>query len=396
MKDNQENVVKIGIIGAGQIANNHMKKYQDIDGMKIVAVADILKEKAEKAAKKYDIPHVYEDPREMLKREDIEAVDVCVHNNKHMPLTVTALEADKHVYCEKPMAGSYIDAKKMYEKAEELNKKLHIQLGMIFSPHAQIAKNLIDSGKLGQLYHARSKGFRRRGRPFVDGYGNPAFVNNKISGGGALYDMGVYHISRILYLLDNPRVAKVSGKTYQKRELHQRRKKQSGYNVEELGLGFVKFDKDIVLDIKEAWAIHLDEFDGSTVFGDKGGIRINRFSDELELYHTIDDMDADTRINVKDVEYRWKNVYEKGDEFDSPQHHWIRVLQGKVDLLPTAEIALNTMLIQEGIYLSDELDREVTLEEIEELTESTALKGKDVYRDDNELLEEGKIENTEK
>ncbi len=384
----EEKIVKIGIIGAGQIANSHLRNYQDIDGVKIVAVADILEEKAKRAAEKYKIGSYYQDPREMLARDDIEAVDVCVHNNKHMPMTVTALEAGKHVYCEKPMAGSYLDARKMLEVARKMNKKLSIQLSMIYNTDTRIVKDLIEQGELGEIYHARSKGFRRRGRPFVDGYGNPAFVNNILSGGGALYDMGVYHISRMLYLLDNPAVAKISGKTYQKRSLHQGRKEESGFNVEELGLGFVKFTNNVVMDIKEAWAIHLDKFDGSTIFGDKGGARLAN-SDSVEFFHTINDMDVNTTIDANQVKYRWKNVYGQGDEYDSPQHHWIRALQGKVDLLPTAEIALNTMLIQEGIYLSDRLEREVTVKDIDELSESTALTGEDVYKDDNELLGNG-------
>ncbi len=202
--------------------------------------------------------------------------------------------------------------------------------------------------------------------------------------------MGVYYISRLLYLLDDPLVKRVSGKTYQKRAVHEERKEKSGFNVEELGLGFVKFENEIVMDIIESWAIHLDQFDGSTLFGDKGGIRINRFKDDLEFFHTINDLDASTKINVKNAEYRWKEVYNKGDKYDSPQHHWIRALQGKVDLLPTAEIALNTMLIQEGIYLSEKMDKEVTLEEIEEISQSTALEGEEVYKYDNELLKDAK------
>lgn len=380
--------VKIGFIGAGQIANNHLKRYKDMDGVEVVAISDILKEKAEKAAEEYNVPFVYDDPRKMLERDDIEAAEVCVHNNKHMPMTVAALKAGKDVYCEKPMAGSYLDAKSMLETARKLGRKLHIQLGMIFGAHTMVAKKLVDEGQLGHLYHARSKGFRRRGRPYVDGYGNPAFVNKYISGGGALYDMGVYHISRLLYLLDNPEVTRISGKVYQQRSMHEGRQEKSGYNVEELGLGFVKFNNDVVLDIIESWAIHLDKFGGSTLFGSKGGIRIDRFADNIEFFHAIDDMDASTTINVGDAKYRWDSVYEVGDAYDSPQHHWIRALQGKVELLPTAEIALNTMLIQQGIYLSEKLGREVTVEEIEDLSESTALTGEDVYKDDNILIEE--------
>ncbi len=117
--------------------------------------------------------------RELLKRDDIDAVDVCLHNNFHAPITIAALRAGKHVYCEKPMAGAYADALAMAEAARETGKMLNIQLTTLFAKEARAAKRLIDDGQLGQLYHARSVGFRRRGRPFVDGYGSPSFVQKK-------------------------------------------------------------------------------------------------------------------------------------------------------------------------------------------------------------------------
>ena len=378
--------VKIGIIGAGQIANQHLGRYHGIDGVEIAAIADVVKAKAEKVAQDFGIPYVYDDPRKMLEQEDITAVDVCVHNNKHMPLTVAALEAGKHVYCEKPMAGSYPDAKVMKETADRVGKYLHIQLAQLYTSHTQVAKKLIDSGRLGRLYHARSKGHRRRGRPYVDGYGNPAFVNKFISGGGALYDMAVYHISRMLFLLGNPAVNRVGGKVYQELPMHEERKRQSGYNVEELALGFVRFENSVTMDIIESWAVHSDKFEGSTVFGNEGGIRIDETADTLEYFHVIDDMEASTYINPAQVKYRWKTVDGIDDAYDSSQHHWVRALQGRTALLPSAEIALNTMLIQEGIFLSDKLGREVGVEDIEKMAKSTALTGEDIYTDDEVLL----------
>src|SRR5439155_14345468 len=107
-------------------------------------------------------------------------------------------------------------------------------------------------------------------RPFVDGYGTPTFVQKRNSAGGALYDMGVYHISQILYLLGNPPVTRVGGKTYQKTEMDETRRAASGYDVEELGVGFVRFAPpagDVTMELIEAWAIHLDAFEGSYVVG---------------------------------------------------------------------------------------------------------------------------------
>ena len=148
-----------------------------------------------------------------------------------------------------------------------------------------------------------------------------------------------------------------------------RRREISAYNVEELGMGFVRLDGDIVLDIIESWAIHLDDFPGSFVVGSQGGVRLEPFG----YFHSVGDLSLDCTANLGEFNYRMHNVHEQGDVYDSAQHHWVAALQGRVELLPTAELALNTMLISEGIYLSSDLGREVTAEEVRERSQSSAI-----------------------
>ncbi len=362
--------IRIGIIGIGIIGKHHIEAYKKITGADIVAVADINEKECKRVAETYQIPHAYTDFRELLKREDIDAVDVCLHNNLHIPVTVAAVTAGKHVYCEKPMAGSYRDAHTMWKTAKQKKRKLSIQLSTLFSNETKIAKSFIDGKYLGKVYHARSTGFRRRGRPYVDGYATPNFVQKHISAGGALYDVGVYHIAIMLYLLGNPKVLRITGKTYQEIEMDSERKKLSGYNVEELGLGFVRFADNLTLDIIESWAIHLNTLEGSSIVGSEGGIRLNPFG----FYRNVGDFELDSTVNINSATNRWKSLRKNADAYESPQQHWIAALQGRVALLPTAELALNTMLISEGIYLSDTLGREVTADEVSRKSRSSAVK----------------------
>jgi predicted dehydrogenase len=362
--------IKIGCIGVGQIGKHHLENYSKIPNAEVIAIADLDESETNRVGDLFNIPERYTDFRELLKRKDIDAVDVCLHNNLHMPVTVAALEAGKHVYCEKPMAGSYIDAETMINKARALGLMLSIQSRLLFEVETRAARSLIDMGLLGGLFHARSYGFRRRGRPFVDGYGTPTFVQKKNASGGALYDMGVYHIVQILYLLDNPNPMRISGKVYQKTDMDEKRRKISGYNVEELGMGFVRFEGDITLDILESWAIHIDSFGSSFIVGSKGGVRLDPFG----YYTSEGDLSFDSSADLKEFDYRLHNVHEQGDIYDSPQCHWIAALQGRVALLPTAELSLTTMLISEGIYLSDKLGREVTVEEVKAESISTSIK----------------------
>jgi predicted dehydrogenase len=309
----------------------------------------------------------------MLRRDDLDAVDVCLHNNLHVSGTVAALESGRHVYCEKPMAGAFRDAVTMLETARRLDRRLHIQLAGLYSDEVRAAKELIDAGELGEIYHGRATGHRRRGRPYVDGYGKPAFVQKQNSGGGALYDMGVYHISEMLFLLGNPAPERISGKTYQKIPMDPKRRDAAGYSVEELGMGFVRFaGGELSLDILEAWAIHLDTIEGSCVVGSEGGVRLHPFG----FFKSYGDLDVNGTASLGAARYRWRKLRSEDGDTDtraSSQAHWIAVLQGKTEQLPTAEIALNTMLISEGIYLSQRENREVTADEVRERSVSTAI-----------------------
>ena len=362
--------VKIGIIGCGQIAQQHFKTYAQIPDATVVACADIREEARFQSAAEFNVARSYTTAQEMLENEpDLDAVDVCLHNNLHRSGVEAVLAAGKPVYCEKPMAGTYADAVAMQEAAKKAGQMLHIQLAGLYRNEVRAAKSLIDAGELGELYHARSTGHRRRGRPFVDGYGRKEFVSKMTAAGGALFDMGVYHVTEILHLLGNPTPERISGKTYQKMDMDAGRRAESGFNVEEIGMGFVRFaNSDVSLDIIEAWSCHMNGFEGSFILGSKGGVRINPF----EFHRSYDDLDVSGTGGMDAFQYRLHQIHEQSDYSES-QRHWVAALQGKVPLLPTAEIALNHMLISEGIYLSEKLGREVTAQEVKEHSASTVL-----------------------
>lgn len=360
--------VNLGIIGAGQIAKIHLKKYQDVPGARIVAVCDIDEAEARRAAEPYGVPHVCTRFRDVLAMEEIAAVDVCLHNNLHAPVSIAAMEAGKHVYCEKPLAGSYVDATRMVEAAGKTGRMLSMQVATLFAVETRAAKRLIDDGHLGRLYYAKSSYYRRRGRPFVDGYGTSSFVQRDVASGGALYDMGVYHIAQILYLLGNPEVRTISGATHQETPMYEHRRSEGRYDVEELGVALVRLAGGVTFFLEEAWAIHLGGTDGSKIAGSKGGLTLDPFA----LHTTMSDMELDAAFALGQADTRWGRVFPETLAYKSPQHHWVAALRGEVELLPTAQIGLSTMLVSEGVYLSQKLGREVTPDEILANSVSTA------------------------
>ncbi len=360
--------VRIGVIGVGQIGKHHLRQYQEVPEAEVVAIADIREDEARRVAQEFGIPYVYTDYHDLLRRDDIQSVDVALHNRLHAPVTIDALEAGKNVYCEKPMSWTYHEARRMVDTAKRLGRLLHIQLATLYSPEARAAKRLIDEGRLGEIYYAKSSHYRRRGRPYVDGYGTAQFVQRATAGGGAMLDMAVYHIGRMMWLLGNPAVETVSGRTYQKLDnMYADRRANSGYDVEELGMGLVRLAGGVTYFIEEAWAIHSDQPDGDHIFGTQAGLRVEPFG----FFTTFSDMEMDATFDLKTADWRWHQCDPTTAGFDNSQRHWVWAQLGRVPLLDTAGVALKTAEITEGIYLSSHLGREVTAEEIAQADPAT-------------------------
>jgi predicted dehydrogenase len=364
-----EKVVRIGIIGIGRVGQSRIKAYAGIEEAKVVACADVNDAEARRVANANGIANTFTNFRDLLARDDIDAVDVCLHNNFHMPVTVAALAAGKHVHCEKPMAGSYRDAEIMLAAARKHGRMLHIELSTLYADETLAARELIDHGEIGAIYHARSTGFRRRGRPYVDGNGTAPFVQKRESAGGALCDMGTHHIAQVLYLMDSPRVERISGQIYQATAMDERRRHAASYDVEELGVGLVRLAGGATLDVLEAWAAHTGGFGGSQLLGAKGGICLMPFG----FFKSYGHLDVDGTVDLERARRRFDQVRGDAAVYASSAAHFVAAVLGKVDLLPTAELALSTMRVTEGIYLSAELGREVTAEEVEARSISAAL-----------------------
>ena len=194
--------LKTGIIGCGGIANaKHMPTLAKLnDDVEMVAFCDIIPERAEKAAKQYGIPgaRVYTDYHVLLKEEEITDVRVCVDNGHHCEITIAALEAGKHVLCEKPLAITWADARKMAETADRTGKLLTVGYQHRYNPDSIFLKKEIEKGTLGDIYIAKARCLRRRGAPTWG-----VFTQKEKVGGGPMIDIATHVIDLVLWLLDN-------------------------------------------------------------------------------------------------------------------------------------------------------------------------------------------------
>jgi predicted dehydrogenase len=197
----------IALIGYGGIGRVHAMAYRDIpftyglpaNLINIVGVATSSKQTAEKAANEIGCSVFTSDYRELLARADIDLIDCCTPNHMHEEIIVAAAKADKHIYCEKPLAMNVEQAKRMVETVQEANVKTQLTFNFRFFPAIYRAKQLIDSGFLGRVFSFRGRYFRSS---YVDSNKPLSWrLSKEISGGGALLDLGSHIIDLLYYLL---------------------------------------------------------------------------------------------------------------------------------------------------------------------------------------------------
>src|SRR2546425_1237714 len=143
--------VKIGVIGTGGISGAHMGGYKQLEGVEVVAGADLVPGRAKAWAERHGVPNAFEDYHELLAMDEIDAVSVCTYNRGHCQPTVDALRAGKHVLCEKPMAHTLEDAWKMLQTSRQTGRMLMIGVHSRFSSAQQQGKAVVASDALAGL-----------------------------------------------------------------------------------------------------------------------------------------------------------------------------------------------------------------------------------------------------
>lgn len=266
--------VNVGVIGTGGISGGHFKAYQQLPDVKILAVADIVPERAKAAAEKWGAERWFSDYEEMLKLPELEAVSICTFNQAHRAPTVAALEAGKHVLVEKPMAAKLEDAVAMAKAAKYTGKILQVGFWPRFGHEQQTARRIVREGTLGDLYYAQMCGGGRRRIP------GGTFVKQDTAGSGTIADIGCYDLDAFLFILDHPRPVSVSAMV--SRKLGQVLPRVPGdwgheigkVEVEDFGTALVRFESGLVLHFVSYWAAHATTLGPSIILGTKGGLQL--------------------------------------------------------------------------------------------------------------------------
>ncbi len=357
MAVNASDKVRVGIIGCGGIANGkHMPSLRNISNVEMVAFCDIIVEKAEKAKQDFGTPDakVYENYKELLEDKSIDVVHVCTPNRAHSFITVDALEAGKHVMCEKPMAINSEEAMKMLDAAKRTGKKLTIGYQNRQNSNAQYMKAEAVKGTFGDMYLGTAHAIRRRAVPTWG-----VFLNEYEQGGGPLIDIGTHALDLTLWTMDNYKPKYAVGTTYHKLNDQVNSANAWGdwdpakFTVEDSAFGFVVMENGATVRVESSWALNVAESREAccTIAGTlggadyHGGLRLNGVRDGRQYTTQID-------FGAGGVAFFDGNPNEDSGTKEARQ--WIRAIMDDKDPCVLPEQALCVTRILEAIYKSAE------------------------------------------
>ncbi len=358
-------ILRIGIIGCGGIANGkHMPALKKQKDVHMVAFCDIIEERAVKAAKDYGTPDAktYTDYKKLLEDKTIDVVHVCTPNKEHSFITIDALEAGKHVMCEKPMAKTYAEAKAMLDAAKRTGRKLTIGYQNRHTPQALYVKQACDEGVLGDIYYANAIALRRRAVPTWG-----VFLNEDEQGGGPLIDIGTHALDLTLWCMNNYKPKMVVGTKYRKLADQTQTANAWGdwdpkeFTVEDSAFGFVVMENGATIILQSSWALNILDANEAAfrLCGTKAGAdtvdgaRINGVKYGRQYVEK-------PALNAGGVAF-YDGTSASPSDLDMAQ--WINAIRTDSDPCVLPEQALCVTRILEAIYTSSETGKPVYFED---------------------------------
>ena len=344
--------LRVGIIGAGNIATSaHLPAYQELtDIVEVVAIADIVPERAQAAAEKYGIPHYFASVEELMANVDVDYIDICTWTAAHAPVCIAAAKAGKNILCEKPLAATLEQGLAMEKAVKEAGVQFMLAVVTRYGAEQQKVRELYAEGVFGEIYAAKTLYVRRRGTP--GGW----FTDKELAGGGPVLDIGVHAIDRTWYLMDRPKPISVSAETsyrigdFQTKGISRWQPFGKGngvFDTEDSATVFFRFEGGKTMMAEIAWAINGPESATTQLFGSKAGCTF----DPLTIYTE----DAEGYLTDLKPEVKGNNF------FVEEIRHFVECLnEGKTPISPIDD-AVTVQRMLDGIYRSAAEHKEVTL-----------------------------------
>ncbi len=308
--------VTVAVVGCGRIAESaHFPALSQLENVRIKYACDLILEKAAKIKEKFSkVEQLITDYKIALSDPEVDAVYVLTPNYVHYTVTMDALRAGKHVFCEKPITVNYSMSREMSDEAEKQNRMLNIGVCNRYHKSVELLEEMNRNGKFGNIYHVYCSFRAFRSIPGLGG----SFTDRAQSGGGVLIDWGVHYLDLILYILGGAKLKNLTCDTYCEMAKNMKEYKyrsmwaedtkntETGVNdVDDFVTGYIRTDKASI-SFNGAWAQNVDISDTYVDFlGDKGGARLS-YGGKFTFF------DGST-LSAETPEYEIPNMYLRED-----------------------------------------------------------------------------------
>ncbi len=301
--------LRIGVIGAGSFCRWHLDGINNSEHSEAVVVCDLDIEKAKLRAKQYGVAEYCSDYKEILAREDIDAVTLPLPDQEHCKIACDALRAGKHVLCEKPMALDLDECKEMVRVARETGKQLMVgQIGR-YTPAFIKAKELLESGAIGDLFFIESEYAHDYSRIPGSTYGDNTIPWRKTAEREPILGGGCHAIDLIRMIAGDP----VEVFAYANN------KSLVDWPIHDTCVGIMKFDNGVIGKVFNSHGCKREYTMRSLLYGTKGTIIFDNTHDTITLYKEdmIEGMDTRTLAVTIPVELNNHNFAAEVEDFSS-------------------------------------------------------------------------------
>ncbi len=328
--------VRVAVVGGGNVAQvAHIPAYRANPNARLVAMVDKDPVKGQRLREQWGFDSFYEDITDMLKHEEIDAVDICTPNYLHAPMAIASLRSGCHVMCEKPMARSLDEAEKMVEAAKTHRRILMIAFNNRFREDVQILKTMIQAKEMGHIQYIKAGWLRKnKGRKlgrWETGKGR--------TGGGALLDLGLPLMDLACWIAGLKKPVRASCSTFGKKS-----------GVEESAFGMVNFAGGACLTIEVSWNLREPkDLSYLQVFGSEGGANLHPLMIHKMLHGHI--------VNVTPSLTQKKNIYKESYQLEID--HFIECILTKKAPRASGAGALTMLRICDALYESAAENKEI-------------------------------------
>ena len=348
--------LNVGIVGLGWPGQRHAEGILASNTGALYACADTSEQRRADFAKQFAPQKIFETQEEMLADPALDAVVTCLPNFLHFPSVLAALEAGKHVFCEKPPTLNAAEMRVLQEESAKRGLVYFFGRQARFSGAMLAAKQLVADGRLGAAYFGKTVFIRSRGIPHgIGGW----FTDKSRSGGGALIDLGVHAIDSIWFLMGAPRPISVSAQVFQNFKSHVN---LPVFDVDDGAYGMIRFENGAVVQFEVSWAANLTddlpasnaygrELINTTLYGPRATIRLN----PLALFEDQNGQPVKVEISPE--------LLPKGaaNPFALQMQNFLDAIAGKAEPINSAQQAVYLMEMLDAIYTSSASGREVPL-----------------------------------